>query len=864
MRAYRLLLRLLPASFRDEYGGEMTALFADRLAAASPAGRAALWAGEIASLVATAARTHAELLGQDLRFALRAFRRAKAFAFTAIGVTALGIGATTVAFSLADHALLRPLPFPHPEGLVRLWQDQSFRGYPRMELSPPNFRDWHARSTSFSGMAAFWDDASNLVGGGDPERVEGVRATAELWSVLDVAPEIGRTFAAEDEAPGAPGVLVLSHALWRDRFAADRAVLGRKVVLDGEPFTVIGVMPESFRFPDRDARYWRPIHFVADNGDDDRTNYYLSVVARLAPGVTFDAARAEMNLVAAQLAKAYPDANERNGAALARMSDLLSWRTRRLLEALVGASLCVLAIACTNLASLLLARAAFRRRELAVRTALGAGRQRLVRQLVTESLALAFAGGLLGVGLAVAITPFVARLVPTTLPIAAAPSLDLRILAFAAATTLATGLAFGVLPALRVSRGASAQGLRDGGRSGVGGRRERLRAVLVVAEVTLSVVLLVSTALLLRTLWRIESVDPGFDSRGVLTLRTALPIPAYNAAERRAQFYDHVLSEVRALPGVANAGFISFLPMTMRGGIWPVAPAGAKTNPPGATLASLRFVTPGFFATLSIPIRRGRDVADSDTAKSEFVAVVSESFARRQWPGEDPIGRTFRFAFSDRTVVGVVGDVRVRGLEQESEPQVYVPHRQVEDGGIIGYIPKDLAVRSTVPTESLLPAIRKIVAEADPAQPISDVRTLAEVVAGESAPRAVQLRLLGAFAAIAVLLAGLGIHGLLAFSLAQRYQEIGVRRALGAGGREIVALVVGQGARLAAIGVALGAALALAAGRGMASLLVGVGPADGASFAAAMALAAAMTLAGCLVPAIRAVLVDPATVLRAE
>jgi predicted permease len=406
-------------------------------------------------------------------------------------------------------------------------------------------------------------------------------------------------------------------------------------------------------------------------------------------------------------------------------------------------------------------------------------------------------------------------------------------------------------------------GLREGARGRVGGR-ERLRPVLVAAQVAASVVLVASAGLLLRALWRVQSVDPGFRTEGVLTLRTPLSMTGYAQTERRAQLYERVLAQARALPGVTQAAYISFLPMTMRGGIWPVRLEGAPPVTVRSETASLRFVTPGFFEALDIPLRAGRDVGPQDTAEAPFVAVVSESFARRHWPGADPLGRRFFFAFQERTVAGVVGDVRVRGLERASEPQVYLPYRQVPDGGLAGYAPKDLVVRVAGDPLRLAAAVRRIVQAADPELPITDVRPLAAVVEEETAARRTQLAVLGLFAAVALLLAGLGLHGLLSFAVSQRVPEIGLRLALGAQPRSILQMVLGDAARIAAVGSAVGLLLAYAAGRGLEALLAGVRPGDLPTFALATALALAMTLTGSLLPALRALRVDPTTALRAD
>jgi putative ABC transport system permease protein len=859
---YAALLRLLPASFRDEYGSEMRAVFErKRREATGPVGLALLWLAGAGDVLATAVRVHAELLVQDVRYAVRSFRNAPGFTLTAAVVAALGVGATTAAFSVTDHVLIRPLPFHEPHRLVRLWQDQAARGYTRMELSPSNYRDWKARSTSFESIACWRNLSVNLSGSGEPERLDGQGVSPELFPLLGVRPLLGRSFVEQDDVAGAAGTVILSHGLWLARFGGDPAVLGRSLVLDDAPYEVIGVMPPDFRFPSRRTQLWTAARFQ-EQDYEDRTNTFVYAIGRLKPGVSLEQARAEMSLIAAQLERAYPE-NAKTGATLVRLRDEVAPQARLLLKALLGAAVCVLLIACINLASLLLARALVRRQELAVRTALGAGRERLLRQLLTESVLLATLGGALGVLLAFGATPLLARLVPTSLPIADTPTVDVRILAFAALATIVVAIGFGVAPAWRALRDVDAAGLREGSRSGVGGRRERLRGVLVMAEVTLSVVLLVSAGLLIRALWRVQAVEPGFRADGVLTMRTTLPLPKYAETMKRHRFYSTVLEGVRALPGVQSAAYTSFLPMVMRGGIWKIEVPGRTDAPGEGVSVSMRFVTPRYFETMGIPLR-GRDVSDSDTAQSPFVAIVSESFAREVWPGQDPLGRQFKLAFLDRTVVGVAGDVHVRGVERESEPQVYLPNQQVPDGGVIFYAPKDLAIRGTADPAVLTPLVRGVIARADAQQPISDVRTLADVVQAETGARTAQVRVLGAFAGAALLLAGVGIHGLLSFVVRSRSQEIGVRVALGALPRDVLALVLRQAARLTVAGVLAGLALSYAAGRTMQALLFGVSPYDLATFGAAILVSALMVGAGCLMPAVRALRVDPIAVMRSE
>jgi predicted permease len=568
-----------------------------------------------------------------------------------------------------------------------------------------------------------------------------------------------------------------------------------------------------------------------------------------------------MNVIADQLRRQYPKELQHTGAVVDRMRDDISEQRRLLLVALAGAALCILLIACSNLANLLLARALARQKELAVKTALGAGRERLIRQLVTESMVLALLGGLLGIALADITLPLLIKLVPS-LPLSGAPSIDLRVLGFAAILTLLTGVGFGTVPALRSGRG-DLSGLREGTRSG-GARKAGLRSVLILAEVTLSVVLLISAGLLLRALLRVQSINPGFRSDGVLTLQTALPMPKYLAQAKRTAFYRRVLSGIQALPGVSDAAYISFLPMTMGGGIWPVNIDGKTLDRSEGHSASLRFITPGFFSTLKIPLLAGRNINESDASEKPLVAVVSESLARRYWPGQSPLGRHFNFALFDRTIVGVVGDIHVRGIERNSEPQVYLPYQQGPDVALIFYEPQDLVIRASGNSRQLLPAVRRIIHEADPEQPISDVRTLAEIVQDDTAPRALQVRIIGAFAALAFLLAGLGIHGLLSFTVSTRSSEIAVRIALGAQPRNILRLVLQDSFVLATAGVVLGVALAYVAGRAMQALLAGIAPADAATFLVAAGLCFLMTLAGSLVPSLRALRVDAITAIRSE
>jgi putative ABC transport system permease protein len=859
-RYYQALLLLYPASFRAEYGEEMRAVFARRQRdAAGLPSIAWLWIAALFETMRDAAAVHWDILRQDLRYTARTLGRSPGFALTAILVIALGVGANTAAFSVTDFVLIRPLAFPEPDRLVKLWENVP--RYARMELSPGNYRDWKRMSRSFESMSAFTTQPVNLVGQGEPERIDAAAVMADFFPTLGVQPLMGRLFTAAEDQPGAAGTVVLSYRMWQSEFGGDPGIVGRSLNLDGSPSTVIGVMPREFSFPVSDTRLWIPAG-LPEVLYQDRNNNFIEGVGRLKPGISLEQARAEMNVIAGQLERQYPKENLHTSATVNRLRDELSQKSRGLLWALSGAAICVLLIACINLANLLLARGMARQKELAVRTAIGAGRERLVRQMITESLLLAFAGGGLGVLVAVAALPLMARLVPSTLPMAGMPAIDARVLLFAGLLTLGTGIAFGVGPAWRMGRGADLSGLREGSRAG-GGRKERLRSALVMAEIMASVVLLVSAGMLMRALWRVQATDPGFRTEGVLTMRTALPTPKYETEAARDRFYASVLSEVRRLPGVESAAYTSFLPMTMGGGIWPVSVKGEKLERAGGDVASMRFTTPGFFKTLRIPLLQGREPADSDTSSTPLVAVVSQSFVRKYWPDGNAIGRHFQFAFSDRVIVGVAADIRVRGLEQDSEPQVYLPYKQ-QGGNFSFYVPKDLAILTTGTPEALAPAVQRIIRAADPEQPVSNVRTMAKIVEEQTASRTVQARLLGGFAALAFLLAAVGIHGLLSFAVSQRSREIGVRVALGAKPRDILGMVLGQAAFVAVAGVLPGAVLAYQAGLAMQALLAGVKPNDPATFLAAAALCVAMTLFGSLLPAWRAVSVDPITALRAE
>jgi putative ABC transport system permease protein len=864
MRLYDVLLRLYPASFRADYGREMRAIFVKRWRQRRGFdSHLVLVVEALGEVLRNAPPLHWDILRQDLSIALRTIRRGPLFSVTVVLVAALGIAATTAVFSIADHVLIKPLPFRDSERLVKIWQMPPGGG--RLEASPAHVRDWRAQASSFESVAAFNIYSANLVGAGEPLRLDGSWVSGDLFNVLGVRSLVGRTITPQDDQEASAATVVISERLWRARLSGDPLAVGKGIILNDKPRVIVGVMPRTFEFPTRTVDFWTPFQFAP--ADYTYSNPSLESIARLKINVSRAQALAEMQQIALAISRRVnAGAVRRVSANVIALRDEISPQSRLLLWCLVAAASGLLLIACTNLANLLLTRALARRKELAVRAALGAGRHRLLRQMATESLLLAGAGGVIGVSAATVSMPMLARLVPTGLPIAEAPTLDGRVLVAAAIATLVSAIGVGLMPSLRMTRHADASALREGARAGAARTTERLRSMLVVAQVSASVVLLVTSGLLLRAMLQVQGINPGFSTEGVLTARTALPLPKYEGVAQRHQFFDRVLEEVRALPGVSAAAYITGLPLAMRGMIWSVSIPGRPQLPGDQRTVSLRFVTPQFFSTLAIPLRMGRDIADSDTQASPFVAVVSQSFAAKHWPGENPIGRRFTGSGSvaERTIVGVVGDVRWRGLERESEPQIYLSSRQVVDGRLTGHIPRELVVKSSIAPDALMSSIRAIVRRADPQQPVSDVQVLADIVNAETAPRQVQVRVLGAFAGIAFLLAGIGLHGLLAYNVSQRAREIGVRIALGAERRSILAMVLQRGLHLAFLGILIGAGLAVAAGRTLQAVLAGVSPADIVTFSGAVGLAILMTIAGSLLPALRATRVDPLQVIRSE
>jgi predicted permease len=866
MRLHGWLLKLYPRSFRNEYGEELRRVFErQRRDASGPAAAVALWIGEIVDVVANAGRVHLDILRQDVRYSMRSLRRTPGFFLAAVTVTALGIGATTASFTLTDHILFRPLPFPdanppRPVGSYGIGGTN--------DVSPANYSDWQKLSSSFEAMGAYSFTTANLVGTGEPERLAGVSVTPGVIQAIGVPPAAGRMLTDADDVPGAQCSVLVSEAFRRRKFPENASIVGAQILLDDEPCTIAGVMPPGFIFPTRDTAFWRPIRFTPAQREQ-RDNNYLRVVARIKSGVTLHQAHADLERVSAQLEKQYPE-NKDVSTALIPLRDEVGPQTRTMIYAVVGASVCLLLIACTNLASLFLARATARGRELSVRTALGAGSERLLRQLLTDATVIALAGAGLGVAIAIGAVPLAARLVPTTLPVDDVPAADWRMLLVAAAATLLTVVACGVAPAIRAARQASAGGLRDGARTGSSRRTERLRGVLVVAQVAASVALLVCTGLLLRALWRVQATDVGFNTGNVLTMRLNLPLPQYNAYATRAVFHRRVLEEVEALSNVKAAAFTSYLPLTMRGGSWPVFLPGQPQVPNGHMQMSLvRFVTPKYFDVMGITLLHGRRFDERDSLQGELVAIVSRTFGNKLWPGASPLGQRFVMNRIELTVVGVVEEIRVRGLERQNEPQVYMAATQHPDDAYGNYVARDLAVKTTrelggTEMGALTASIRSTVGRADPRLPVSDVRPLAAIVENETAFRSVQAEVLRAFAIVAIVLAAVGLHGLLSFMVSARTREIGVRIALGAARGDILSMVLGRGLKLALVGGGVGLGAGYLVGTSFRAVLAGIDPADVAALGGALAVALTMTIGGSLFPALRASRTDPMTATRAE
>jgi putative ABC transport system permease protein len=799
---------------------------------------------------------------RDVRYSLRTLRARPGFTITAILTLALGIGGSTAIFSLASAVLLGKLPFRDAERLVMVWDDASAIGFPRNNLSPASYEALRTQTQSFEEMAAATPTGFVLTGAGEPEKVEGRRVTASFFPLLGVPPRIGRVFTPEEDQPGATRVVVLSHGLWQRRFGRDPGVLGRDLLLNGEKYTVVGVMPRDFQFMEGYVGLWVPTEFTPEELAN-RGAHYLDMIARTRAGVSLDQAQEDVQIVARRFERDFKEQSFR--AFVLPLREQLLGDARRPLIVLVLAIASVLLIACANIAGLLLARSAARGREVAVRTALGASRGRIVRQLLTESVLLSLLGAVPGVLVASWALSSLEQLIPPGVALSVHPALDARALAGALVLSLVTGLLFGLAPALHAARADLNDGLRQGGRGSTGTGQRRLRNALVVAELAATIVLLVGAGLFGQTLYRMRYADLGLRADQLLTLRTALPSQKYEEPARRAAFYEEVLERVQHLPGVLAAGYGTSVPLEWKGGTNGFLPEG-PVDPRRSYDANHRQVSVDYLRTMGIPLRRGRSLERTDTASAQPVAVVNEAMARQYWPGLDALGKRFKVGKASTrpwiTIVGIVGDVRQMGLDVPVKPEMYLPYPQVPDQP--WFAPRDLVVRTASKPMSLVPAIKEAVRAADPEQPVSNIRTFEEILDEEVVQRRLGAALVAAFAVQALLLASLGVYGLLSHFVAQHTAEIGVRLALGATGRDILRLVLGKGMALTLAGVGVGVLGALALTRLVRSLLYGVAPADPATFVAAPALLIALALLACCLPARRALRVDPTAAMRCE
>ncbi|HEY3738966.1 MAG TPA: ABC transporter permease [Bryobacteraceae bacterium] len=804
---------------------------------------------------------------QDVRFALRTFRKSPGFVAFAIIPLALGLGANAAIFSVVDSVLLRSLPFRDAGRLVEVWEDSSRIGFPRDTPAPANFNDWKQRNRVFEDMAALKGDLYALTGDGPPQQVEGSPVTANLFPLLGVSPILGRGFTEAEDQPGAARVVLIGYSLWQQRFGADASIVGRAIWLNNQKYQVLGVMPRGIAFPEQ-SQIWLPLA-LSSQQMASRRSHYLQVFARLKPGVSIADAQREMSGVAAQLAHEYPVTNTNLGAVVVGLRDQLVGDIKMALWAVAAGVGCVLLIACANLAGLLLARAAGRGREFAVRAALGAGRARLIGHTLVESLLLSTIGGVLGLGVAAFILPFLRRLVPNALSTWSEPRIDLPLFGFLLLISVVAAILFGALPALVLSRADLSNALQQGGRAAIGGST-RMRKMLIVSEVALAVVLLVGAGLLTKTLWALAHVPMGFNPEGVMTLRTSLPVSSdslYRNFTARSDFYRGVLDRVETIPGVISAGYTTFLPLTNEGGTSGFLIEGAPPLPPGQfNEANHRSVSAGYFEAIGMRLRSGRYFRDSDGPDAPTVVIVNEAMVRQNWGGQDPVGRRFKFSQPEApwmTVIGVVDDVRQAGLEVNGRAEMYFHYKQPV--GSYGYFtPRDLAVRVKGDPLSYTKALEAAVWEVDRTQPIADVMPMQQLIAGKLASRDIAVKLIGAFAGLALLLAALGLYGLLAYAVLQRRREIGVRMALGARPSQVSTDILREGLHLVGSGLVLGIATSWFVMRALKTLLFGVDSTDGWVLAGSVLVLLAVGLIASYLPANRAAGIDPMTALRYE
>lgn len=797
----------------------------------------------------------------DVRLAARRLIRTPGYTLVALLTMALGIGATSAIFSVVHAVLLAPLPFSQPDRLVGVYQ--VWEGS-RDVFAPPNFLDLEARTTTLAAMGAYDTGGATLTGAGEPARLTAATVSANFFNVLQTAPLIGRTLQASDTDPGNTDIAVLGHALWRERFGARPDIVGQTIQLDGRSSIVAGVMPRGFVWPEG-VDLWRPFEYDEAFRVRNRGAWYLDVIGRLAPGATIESAKTETATIGAQLAQAYED-NVNVGMTVHPLLDATVGSRRPALLVILGAVAVVLLIACVNVANLTLARASSRESEFAVRAALGAGRARLARQLLVESVMLAGAGGALGLLLAVGGTRALVAYGPSGFPRLETIGVSLPIVLFTLGVALATGIAFGLMPALQAGRATVSDALRERGASAPGGTRGRkARAALVVAELALAVVLLVGAGLLLRSFTRLVQVDPGFDPSNGITFTLGLPETVYDSDEKRLAFHARLEERLAALPGVTDSAVVQAVPPTSLGFNISFNVQGRPPLRPGEDQTlEVRVADADYFPLMGIPIIQGRWFEDTDRAGAPQVVVITESAARRHFAGEDPVGQMLELGWSRNGVriggriVGVAADVRTQGLDKDAPPQVYVPFMQVPISGVA------MVIRTASAPETLLTPVRAAVQAVDPNLPVTRLETLEEHVSRSVAERRFYMLLVAAFAGVALVLAAVGIFGVLSYLVSQRRREIGIRVALGASRRSVVAMVLRQAMTPAALGVVIGLAAAGALSRFMTAMLFDLRATDPVTFAAVAVVLLAVALVAAWLPARRAVRVDPTVALRMD
>ena len=868
-RWYRRLLRLYPREFREEFGGEMARLYRDR-GRDEPWWR--LWCSLVVDLVRTAPSEHLSMLAHDLRHAWRGLRRTPVITATVVLTLGLGVGASTAVFSVVHAVLLQPLPYPEPDQLVELFEENHKAGS-LTRASALNYQSWAERSRSFEAIGAFGSTGLTLTDGGDPELLGGSVVTASLFNVLGVRPIVGRTLQPEDEQEAAARVVVLGESLWRSRFGGDPHIVGRSMTLDGEPYQVVGVMPRAFREVGRaqaagaaDSQIVLPL--IIDPTRESRANHTLRVAGRLRRGVALDHARDELSAVAAAMEREFPATNANWGVRLERLFDTtLEPQVRRALLLTLGAVAMVFLIACANVANVLLARGMHRHAELAVRTALGAGRSRLVRQLLTESACLAVISGAAGVLVAAISHPLVRAMLPPTVPRLDEIRLDLNVLAFGLLLSVASGLVFGVVPALRASRLDLLQSLTNVGRATVDSSRVRLRQMLIVSQIALATMLLVGAVLLLQSFVRLQWVSLGFDPDGVVTTRVSLPRNRYPDAGRAGRFYERLLTTLEASAQLraaiaTSAPFAPGVRVTFQ-------PPDRGQGPPGRIAnegAAEHIVSGDYFRVLGVPLLAGRSFGQGDRPGSTPVAIVSQRLARLMWPDTNPLGQTIERAGRQYEVVAIVGDIRgsdiqgLRGGGPDREPRAAIYFAA-------GQLPQHtmtLLVRPSGGPTTVVASIREAVRQLDPTLPLQQVRPLRDWFADSVAPAQLTTTLAALFAVTALLLASVGIYGVLAYMVVSRTREIGVRMAMGATRRAVMTLVLRDGMTWAGSGIFLGLIGAFAAASALATLLFGVPAHDPVTFATVASVVALVALLACSIPAARAVRIDPTMAMRTE